>query len=113
MGDITGVATISRADYRAQQGRPFVSAPALATPLDGEVVESDAESGPENGSYSLGDAMPYPEADGDGGGDIPRSSGLMTLEALPKPDAATATEGSQRSTKASSRPIDRCANDVA
>lgn len=78
MGDIAGVATISRAEHRAQQGRPVI---------DVELVEPDppSEDGPENGSSSLGEARKTRDAGDDPDRDMPRSSGpptghLMTLE---------------------------------
>ena len=40
MGDIAGVATISRAEHRARQGRPFLEQPALAEAIDAELVEA-------------------------------------------------------------------------
>lgn len=46
LGDLSGVASITRAEHRAQQGRPFVSAPALAAPIDVEVVETPDVTGP-------------------------------------------------------------------
>jgi hypothetical protein len=52
MGDIAGVVTISRAEHRALQGRPFLEAPALADAIDAEVVEPADESGPERGPES-------------------------------------------------------------
>ncbi|WP_142392648.1 hypothetical protein [Mycobacterium sp. 3519A] len=80
MDDITGVATISRAEHRAQQGRPFISTPALAAPLDVEVVEPAEESGPAAPPESPEDEMRDPGEGNDGGDDMPRDTGLMTLE---------------------------------
>jgi hypothetical protein len=78
MGDIAGVATISRAEHRAQQGAPII---------DAEVVEPADERGAERGPDSPESEMPDPEAGDDGDGDMPRGDGLMTLE-----DAAGVTK---------------------
>lgn len=80
MGDITGVATISRAEHRAQQGRPFISTPALADPLDVEVVEPADENAPARAPESPEGEMRYPGEADDDGGDMPSGTGLMTLE---------------------------------
>lgn len=81
MGDIVGVATISRAEHRAQHGRPFVDQPALADAIDAEIVDPADESGPERAAESPGDEMRYPDAGDDEDGDMPPASGgLMTLE---------------------------------
>jgi hypothetical protein len=80
MDDITGVATISRAEHRAQPGRAFISTPALADPLDVEVVEPADEDGPARpAEWPAGD-MRDPGEGNDDGDDMPRDSGLMTLE---------------------------------
>jgi hypothetical protein len=62
MGDIAGVATISRAEHRARRGRAFVGTPSLADAIDAEVVEPDDESGPERGPESPGNEMRGPDA---------------------------------------------------
>jgi hypothetical protein len=81
MGDISGVATISRAEHRAQQGRPFIDPLALAEAIDAELVEPADESGPERGPEPPGGEMPYPGAGDVGDGGMPSGSGgLMTLE---------------------------------
>ena len=81
MGDIAGVATISRAEHHAQQGRPILDSAALADAIDAELVEPADESGPARGSESPENEMRYPDAGGDGGDDMPPASGgLMTLE---------------------------------
>lgn len=46
LDDLSGVASISRAEHRAMNGRPFVDAPALAVPLDVEVVEPPRRNRP-------------------------------------------------------------------
>jgi hypothetical protein len=92
MGDITGVATISRAEHRAQQGRPFIDPVALAEAIDVELVEPADESGPERRPESPRDEMPYPGASDVGDRDMPTGSGgLMTLE-----DAAEADHAHRR-----------------
>lgn len=80
LGDLSGVATISRAEHRALQGRPFVDAPALADAIDAEVVEPADESGPARAPEPPESAMRYPDASDDEGDDMPSGSGLMTLE---------------------------------
>jgi hypothetical protein len=85
---IAGIATISRAEHRAKQGRPFLDLPALADAIDAELVEPADESGPESGPNSPGEEMRYPETGDDGDRDMPPGSGgLMTLE-----DAADANQ---------------------
>lgn len=81
MGDITGVATISRAEHRAQQGRPILDSAALASAIDAEVVEPADEDGPARAAEPPESEMRYPGEADDDGGDMPRGSGgLMTLE---------------------------------
>ncbi|TAM64115.1 hypothetical protein [Mycobacterium sp.] len=46
MGDIAGVATISRAEHRAQQGRPILDSAALAQAIDAEAVETAEDDPP-------------------------------------------------------------------
>lgn len=80
LGDIAGVGSISRAEHRAMQGRPIFNAPALADPLDVEVVEPADEDGPARAAEPPESEMRYP-GEADDGGDMPRGSGgLMTLE---------------------------------
>lgn len=75
MGDIAGIATISRAEHRAQQGRPFLDQSALADAIDAELVEPADESDPAREPESPESAMRYPGArDGDDG-DMPPGSG--------------------------------------
>lgn len=82
MGDLSGVANISRAEHRALQGRPFVEA------IDVEVVEPADESDPARAPESRESEMPDPGANDVPGGDMPRGTGaLMTLE-----DAAEAND---------------------
>ena len=70
---IAGIATISRAEHRARQGRAPV--------IDAEVVEPDDESDPETGPDSPRGEMRYPEAGDEPDRDMPSGSGgLMTLE---------------------------------
>jgi hypothetical protein len=87
MGDIAGVATISRAEHLAQRGRPILDSAALAQAIDAEVVESGPVDRPEAPESEMRDA--------DGGdvpdGDMPPASGLMTLE-----DAAEADRAARR-----------------
>ena len=93
MGDLTGVATISRAEHRAQRGRPFLDQPALAEAIDAEVVERVDETGPAAPPEPPAGEMRYPGDGDDGDGDMPRGSGgLMTLE-----DAAEAERRARRS----------------
>ncbi|MBY0290145.1 MAG: hypothetical protein K2X52_23825 [Mycobacteriaceae bacterium] len=80
MGDITGVATISRAEHRALQGRPFLDTPALAQAIDAEVVEPDDANGPARPAEPRESEMRGPESGDDGDGDMPSGTGLMTLE---------------------------------
>ncbi len=78
--DITGVASISRAQHRALQGRPIIDAAALAAPIDAEVVEPAAEDAPARPAESPEDGMRDAEGYDDDGDDMPPASGLMTLE---------------------------------
>ncbi|MBE5451639.1 hypothetical protein [Mycobacteroides abscessus] len=80
LGDLSGVASITRAEHRAQQGRPFVSAPALAAPIDVEVVETPDVTGPAAPPERPESEMRYPGEADDDGDDMPRGTGLMTLE---------------------------------
>lgn len=81
MDDITGVASISRAEHRALQGRAFIETPALADPLDVEVVAPPPASDPARPAESPESEMREAEGYDDGDGDMPRGSGgLMTLE---------------------------------
>ena len=52
MDDSVGVAAISRAEHRAQQGRPLIEQSALADAIDAELVEPADESGPERAAES-------------------------------------------------------------
>lgn len=79
MGDIAGVATISRAEHRAQQGRPILDSAALAQAIDAEVVEP-AENDPVNAPEAPGDEMRDAETDDVPDDDMPPGTGLMTLE---------------------------------
>lgn len=79
MGDIAGVATISRAEHRAQHGRPIIDSTALAQAIDAEVAEP-AENDPARGPEPPGDEMRDAEADTVRGDDMPSGTGLMTLE---------------------------------
>ncbi len=89
MDDITGVASITRAEHRAHQGRPLIDAAALAQAIDAEVVDAADETGPERGPESPGDEMRDPGASDDADRDMPRGSeGLMTLEEAAEADRA-------------------------
>ncbi|MDO3398678.1 hypothetical protein QWI29_01415 [Mycolicibacterium neoaurum] len=91
LGDITGVAAISRAEHRAQQGRPVLDTPALAAPIDAEVVETADETDPARPAGRPESAMRNPGEGDDGGGDMPRGSGgLMTLEEAAEASRAAA-----------------------
>lgn len=79
MGDIAGVATISRAEHRAQQGRPIIDSTALAQAVDVEIVEP-AENDPARGPEAPGREMRDAETDAVPGDDMPPGTGLMTLE---------------------------------
>jgi hypothetical protein len=92
MGDIASVATISRAEHRAQQGRPILDSAALADAIDAELVEPETESGPARPAESPGDEMRGPEAGDVPDRDMPSGTGLMTLE-----DAAEAERAARRS----------------
>ncbi|WP_460356534.1 hypothetical protein [Mycobacterium sp. ZZG] len=92
MGDIAGVATISRAEHRAQQGRPILDSADLAQAIDAEVVEPADENDPARPAERPGDEMRDAEAGDVPGDDMPPASGgLMTLE-----DAAEAARQGQR-----------------
>jgi hypothetical protein len=80
LGDISGVASISRAEHRALHGRPIIDAPAVADPLDVEVVEPADETGPARPAGRPAGDMRDPGEGNDDGDDMPRDSGLMTLE---------------------------------
>ncbi|WP_131809427.1 hypothetical protein [Mycolicibacterium iranicum] len=72
MDDLTGVATISRAEHRAQHGRPIIDAE-VVEPVDG----SDPARGPEPPESDMRD---LDAGDVDDGDMPPASGGLMTLE---------------------------------
>lgn len=80
LDDITGVASISRAEHRALQGHPVIDAPVLADPLDVEVVEPADETGPARPAERAAGDMRDPGEGNEDGDDMPRDSGLMTLE---------------------------------
>jgi hypothetical protein len=91
MGDIAGVATISRAEHRAQQGRPIVDSAAPADAIDAELVEPADESGPARAAESPESEMRSPGAGDVADADMPRGTGLMMLE-----DAADANRQEAR-----------------
>ena len=63
------------------QGRPVFDTPALADPLDVEVVEPAEADGPARAAEPPESEMRYPGEADDDGGDMPRDSGgLMTLQ---------------------------------
>lgn len=78
--DITGVASISRAEHRALQGQPLIDAAALAAPIDAEVVEPADDDGPARPAEPPASEMRSPRERDDPGDDMPPASGLMTLE---------------------------------
>ncbi|GAB4686002.1 hypothetical protein [Mycobacterium avium] len=80
MGDLTGVGNITRAEHRAQRGRPIVEAPALAEAIDAEVVEPADENGPARPAERPENEMRYPGEPDDDGDDMRPRSGLTTLE---------------------------------
>ncbi len=80
MGDLSGVASISRAEHRAMNGRPFVEPAGLAPPIDAEVVEPADEDGPARPAEPPASEVRDAREGEDGGDDMPRGSGLMTLE---------------------------------
>lgn len=80
LGDISGVASISRAEHRALQGRPIIDAPAPADPLDVGVVEPADDDGPARPAERPAGDMRGPGEGNEDGDDMPRDSGLMTLE---------------------------------
>lgn len=97
MGDIAGVATISRADHIAQQRRTVIEPTALAQAIDAEVVETAADDGPARAAERPEGEMRYPGEGDDGGDDMPRGSGLMTLEEAAEAERRTRhTNGSRR-----------------
>lgn len=79
MSDIAGVATLSRAEHRALQGRPFVEQPALDEAIDAELVEPADEGAPARAAESPEGEMRDREAGELPNGDMPRGTGLMTL----------------------------------
>jgi hypothetical protein len=92
MGDIAGIATISRDKHHSRQAPMALAKPADAEVIDAELVDPDAEGGPESRSSSSDDAMRYPEAGDVPDGDMPPGNGgLMTLE-----DAAEANRAAAR-----------------
>jgi hypothetical protein len=89
MGDIAGIATISRAEHRAQQGRPLIDPAALAQAIDAELVDPAVDDGPARPAEPPGDEMRYPGGGDDGDDDMPRGTGgLMTLEDAAEADRA-------------------------
>jgi hypothetical protein len=95
LGDISGVASISRAEHRAQQGRPFIEPAALASAIDAELFERAAESDLARRSEPRGEEMRVPGASDLGDGDMPPANGgLMTLE-----DAAEAERARRQATR--------------
>lgn len=80
LGDISGVASISRAEHRALQGRPVIDAPALAAPIDVEVVKPADDDGPARAPEPPASEMRDPGEGDVPGDDMPRDTGLMTLE---------------------------------
>lgn len=80
LGDLSGVGTICRAEHRALHGRPTFDAPALAAPLDAEVVETGDVTGPAAPPERPEGEMRDPGDGNDGDRDMPRANGLMTLE---------------------------------
>ncbi|OBI79841.1 hypothetical protein A9X01_25735 [Mycobacterium asiaticum] len=91
LDDIAGVATISRAEHRAINGRPLVEEPAPADAIDAEVVEPSDESGPERAAETPGSEMRYPETGGVPAGDMPSGTGLMTLQDAAEAERARRT----------------------
>jgi hypothetical protein len=100
LGDITGIATISRDEHRARQGLPLDDPPrphtALAESADVEVIDAElvdppTEDGPESRPSSPEGAMRGPDADEVPVSDMPPSSGgLMTLEGAADANRAAA-----------------------
>ena len=80
LGDLSGVASISRAEHRAMHGRPFVEPAALAPPIDAEVIEPADDDGPARPAEPPASEMRDARESDDDGDDMPRGSGLMTLE---------------------------------
>lgn len=80
LGDIAGVGSISRAEHRAMQGRPVFDAPALADAIDAELVETADVTGPARPAERPEGEMRDPGEGNDGGDDLRRDTGLMTLE---------------------------------
>lgn len=90
MGDIAGVATISRAEHRERQGLPPRDQPARVDAIDAELADSDAEDGSENRPSSPEDAMRDPGAGDVPANDMPPSSGPRTGQLMTLEDAAEA-----------------------
>lgn len=83
LGDLTGVATMSRAEHRALQGRPVIDATPpceVAAILDVEAVAPAPEGDPVRPAERPGDEMRGPEGYDDEGDEMPSGTGLMTLE---------------------------------
>lgn len=80
LGDLGGVGTLSRAEHRAMRGRPTFDAPALAAPLDVEVVQTPDGSAPAAPPERPEGEMRDPDEGNDGDGDMPGDTGLLTLE---------------------------------
>jgi hypothetical protein len=81
LGDLTGVANISRAEHRALQRRPVFDAAALSDAIDAELVDPADDDAPARPAEPPVDGM-RDAAEGDDGDDDmpPASGGLMTLQ---------------------------------
>jgi hypothetical protein len=84
MGDIAGIATISRAEHRARQGLAADGPPYV---IDAEVVDSPSRRGPETAAPSVVYGLEAPEpvdepADESAGatGTFAAASGTLTYE---------------------------------
>jgi len=82
--DLTGVANISRAEHHAHRRRPVLELPDA---IDAEVV-APADDGPARPAASPGDAMRDAGTGDVPEGDMPRETGLMTLEQAAEADRA-------------------------
>ena len=101
MGDIAGIATISRAEHCAQQGRPILDSTALADAIDAELVEPADESGPARAAESPESEMRYPETGDDGDDDT--AGKHMMRQGQPLPDQQRSRDQSVRTASSASR----------
>ncbi len=111
MGDIAGIATISRDEHRARQGllpdepppaRTTLAYSADAEVIDAELVDPPTGDGPEDRPSSPGEPMRGPDRADDPESDMPPGSGppgtgLMTLEDAAESAGPVRVHGIRRS----------------